>query len=122
MEILACIVGLKALKQPCDVTVYSDSKYVVNTMTKSWALRWKRLGWKRRTKTGELHDALNPDLWTQMLDLCDQHRVEFSWVRGHDGSVENERCDQLARAAAASRNLAIDTAYERPASITNSRY
>jgi ribonuclease HI len=116
MEILACIVGLQALKGDCDVTVFSDSKYVVNAMTKSWALRWRRLGWKRKTENGELRDALNADLWAQMLDLCEKHRVEFSWVRGHSGNVENERCDQLARAAAASRNLTIDTAYERPVS------
>src|SRR4029079_7170129 len=73
MEILACIAGLRALKEPCDVVIYSDSKYVVNAMTKSWALRWKSQGWKRKEKNGEFRDALNPDLWTEMLELCDRH-------------------------------------------------
>jgi ribonuclease HI len=112
MEILGCIVGLSALKKPCDVTLYSDSQYVVNTMTKSWALNWKRRGWKRKDKNGELRDALNADLWQQMLELCDQHRVQFKWVRGHNGIEGNERCDELARAAAASPILGIDAGYE----------
>jgi ribonuclease HI len=120
MEILACIIGLRALKEPCEVTLYSDSKYVVNTMSKSWALRWRRLGWKRKAENGELRDALNADLWAQMLDLCEKHRVQFVWVRGHSGNKENERCDELARTAAASRNLGVDTGYENPRLVTNS--
>lgn len=114
MEILGCIAGLKALNQPCDVTIYSDSKYVVDTMTKSWALKWRSRGWKRKDQNGELKDALNTDLWAQMVELCDQHRVRFKWIRGHDGNQENERCDQLARAAAALDRLGIDTVYENP--------
>src|SRR5215471_14030749 len=70
MEILGCVAALSALKEPCCVTLYSDSQYVVNTMTKSWALNWKRRGWKRKDKGGELVDALNVDLWQQMLELC----------------------------------------------------
>jgi ribonuclease HI len=112
METFACIAGLRALKVPCAVTIYSDSKYVVNTMTKAWALRWRRNGWKRKDENGEWKDALNADLWAEMLDLCDQHRVKFEWVRGHAGNRENERCDQLARDAALGFDLAIDTAYE----------
>ena len=113
MEILACIAGLRALKEPCDVVIYSDSKYVVNAMTKSWALKWRSRGWKRKDKNGELHDALNPDLWAEMLELCDRHSVRFEWVRGHDGNEGNERCDTLARAATASFNsLQIDAYYE----------
>jgi ribonuclease HI len=112
MEILACIVGLQALKEPCDVTIYSDSKYVVNAMTQNWALKWRRRGWKRRLGDGSEAPALNADLWAQMLELCDKHRVKFEWVRGHDGNEGNERCDQLARAAAASSDLGIDTVYE----------
>jgi ribonuclease HI len=112
MEILACIVGLRALKEPCDVTIYSDSKYVVNAMTKSWALQWRRRGWKRKDQQGEYHDARNADLWQQMLDLCNQHRVKFEWVRGHSGNQGNERCDELAREAAVSDRLGVDTVYE----------
>ena len=117
MEILGCLAGLQALRMPCEVTIYSDSKYVVNTMTKAWALKWRKCGWKRRDANGEWKDALNADLWGQMLDLCDQHRVTFKWIRGHSGTEGNERCDQLARAAAASSQLAIDVAYEHRTSL-----
>src|SRR5262245_7771472 len=83
MEILGCIAGLQELPHTCDVTIYSDSRYVVNAMTQSWAVRWRKLGWKRRDENGDLKDALNADLWAQMLELCDRHRVTFEWVRGH---------------------------------------
>jgi ribonuclease HI len=112
MEILGCIAGLLALRAPCEVLVYSDSKYVVDAMTKSWAVRWRNQGWKRKDKNGGWQNALNSDLWAQMLDLCDQHKVTFNWVRGHSGNKENERCDELARAAAAAGQWAIDAAYE----------
>jgi ribonuclease HI len=112
MEILGCVAALSALKEPCRVTLYSDSQYVVNTMTKSWALNWKRRDWKRKDKRGDLVDALNVDLWQQMLELCDKHTVQFKWVRGHNGNEGNERCDELARAAAAAKMLGIDAAYE----------
>ena len=114
MEILGCIAGLQALRQACEVTIYSDSKYVVNSMTKAWALKWRRKGWKRKDENGNEKDVLNVDLWIQMLELCDKHRVRFEWVRGHAGNKGNERCDQLARAAAASGRLAIDAPYEKP--------
>jgi ribonuclease HI len=114
MEILGCIVGLQSLNEPCDVTIYSDSKYVVNAMTQSWALKWRSRGWKRKLENGELVNALNADLWAQMLVLCDRHRVQFQWVRGHNGNEGNERCDALARAAAAATNLGIDVFYENP--------
>jgi len=107
MEILACIVGLRALKEPSAVTLYSDSQYVINSMSKGWARRWKKNNWKRGDE-----DVRNPDLWQQMLDLCDKHKVKFNWVRGHAGNKENERCDQLAREAALSFDMAIDSVYE----------
>ncbi|HEY7180580.1 MAG TPA: ribonuclease HI [Blastocatellia bacterium] len=107
MEMLACIVGLQTLKDPCAVTLYSDSQYVINSMTKGWALRWRKNKWKR---SGE--DVPNADLWANLLDLCDKHKVRFNWVRGHAGNKENERCDQLARQAALSFELAIDSVYE----------
>ena len=115
MEILGCIVALQTLKDRCDVTLHSDSKYVVNTMSKGWARRWKLSGWKRKEGYGEnavWKDALNADLWEQMLDLCEKHKVRFVWVRGHAGNVENERCDQLARAAVLDGNFAVDAVYE----------
>jgi ribonuclease HI len=107
MEMLACIVGLQALNGPCAVTLYSDSQYVINSMTKGWALRWKKNKWKRN---GE--NVPNADLWEKMLDLCDRHKVKFNWVRGHAGNKENERCDQLARQAALGFDMAIDSVYE----------
>jgi ribonuclease HI len=115
MEILACIAGLEALKRPCAVTIYSDSKYVVNAMNNLWAVKWRSRGWKRKLENGEMKDALNADLWAQMLDLCDKHKVTFQWVRGHDGNEGNERCDRLARSAAASNQLGVDALYERVA-------
>lgn len=115
MELLACIVGLRALREPCAVSLYSDSKYVINSMTKGWARRWKKNNWKRRDPSDPKappKDVPNADLWEQMLELCDKHKVKFNWVRGHAGNEENERCDQLAREAAASFEMKIDSVYE----------
>jgi ribonuclease HI len=108
MEILAAIVGLEALKEPCQVALYSDSQYVVNAISKGWAQRWQSKNWIRNKE----EKALNPDLWERLLRLCDRHQVTFHWVRGHAGNVENERCDQLAVAAAKGDNLALDEGYE----------
>lgn len=109
MELTACIEGLKSLKIPCTVKLFSDSQYVVNGIVKGWARRWKQKGWMRRAD----QPAENADLWAQLLDLCDKHNVEFNWVRGHAGNPENERCDELAGAAARDKkNLSPDTAYE----------
>jgi ribonuclease HI len=107
MEMLACIVGLQTLTEPYAVTLYSDSQYVINSMTKGWAKRWKKNKWKRN---GE--NVPNADLWEKMLDLCDRNQVKFNWVRGHSGNKENERCDQLARQAALGFDLAVDSVYE----------
>ena len=109
MEILAAIVGLEALNQPCSVTLYSDSQYLVNAMEKGWARRWQANGWKRNKK----ERALNPDLWERLLRLCDSHDVEFRWVRGHSGHRENERCDRLAVQAAHQPGLPADDGYRR---------
>ena len=108
MEILAAIVGLKALKTRCNVTIYSDSRYLVDAMMLGWAERWRANNW-RRTKT---EMAINPDLWRQLLELCPQHQVKFVWVQGHAGNIENERCDQLATQAAQQANLPPDEQYE----------
>ena len=104
MELMAAICGLSALKEPCEVTLYSDSRYLVDAVTLGWARSWQATGWKRGK-------AKNPDLWERLLSLLDIHRVSFVWVRGHDGHPENERCDALATAAADSfRRTDGDTA------------
>ncbi len=108
MEILACIEGLRALKQKCSVVIYSDSKYVVESMSQGWVKRWQANDWMRSDK----HKAENADLWEQLLDLCDQHEVEFRWTRGHVGKKDNERCDQLAMEAARRKGLPADAGYE----------
>jgi ribonuclease HI len=114
MEMLGCIVGLQTLDERCSVVIYSDSRYVVNAIEKKWAVRWRKNNWQRRDENGQMKPALNADLWAKMLDLCDKHQVRFEWVRGHAGNEENERCDQLARAATVSGNLAVDSFYENP--------
>ena len=116
MEIMAAIAGLEALKYPCDVTLYSDSQYVVNSISKGWAKRWRANGWMRN----KAEEAINPDLWQILLDLCDKHSVTFSWVRGHAGHAENERCDRLSVAAAGGKDLLIDEGYERVSSRSGS--
>lgn len=104
MELLGIIEGLTALKEPCRVTVVTDSQYVVNAMTKGWARRWKENNWRRNRK----ERALNPDLWDRLLSLCTTHRVTFTWIRGHNGHTQNERCDQLAVAASRGSGLGSD--------------
>ena len=108
MELLAAIEGLEALKEPCRVTLYSDSRYVVDGMSKGWAEKWRKNGWRRNKK----ERAINPDMWGRLLDLCARHEVEFRWVRGHAGIPENERCDRLAVAASLQDNLPADQGYQ----------
>ncbi|HWP48473.1 MAG TPA: ribonuclease HI [Candidatus Limnocylindrales bacterium] len=108
MEIMAAIAGLQALKTQCEVTLYTDSQYLVNAMTKGWVKRWQANGWMRNRE----EKALNSDLWEQLLRLCQQHKVEFVWIRGHAGNSENERCDQLAKQAARQKDLPADLVYE----------
>ena len=92
MELTAVIVGLEALKEPCTVTVYSDSKYVVDAMNEGWAEKWHDNNWMRNSK----EPALNPDLWEELLELSTEHDITFVWVKGHAGHPQNERCDKLA--------------------------
>ncbi len=108
MEILAAIKGLEALKERCRVTVFSDSQYLVNAMEQDWARRWQAQGWWRSRK----EKAMNPDLWERLLQLCEQHKVRFQWLRGHAGTAENERADELARSSAQGENLSVDELYE----------
>lgn len=110
MELTAVIKALEVLKEPCDVTLFSDSRYVVNGVSKGWARGWRAKAWRRAR--GEV--VPNWDLWQQLLDLCSRHRVTCEWVEGHAGHVENERCDVLAVLAAAGPELAIDAGYEQP--------
>ncbi|HEX6293055.1 MAG TPA: ribonuclease HI [Herpetosiphonaceae bacterium] len=112
MELIAVIAGLRALKERCVVAVFSDSEYVVEAMTKGWPARWRANGWMRTKKDR----AVNPDLWQQLLELVAQHQVTFTWVKGHAGHPENERCDQLAFAAAQRPDLPMDDGYEHPES------
>ena len=102
MEITAVLVALEALKEPCAVELYSDSRYVVDAVEKGWSARWQQNGWMRNKKEA----ALNTDLWERMLELLAKHKVNFHWVKGHAGHPENERCDQLAREAIQAATLA----------------
>ncbi len=95
MELTAVIEGLNALKESCDVTVYSDSRYVVDGMEKGWARSWRKNGWRKSDK----QPALNPDLWEALLLLSERHTLRFVWVKGHASNPKNERCDALAVAA-----------------------
>jgi len=92
MELTAAIMALSALKEPCKVTLISDSKYLVDGVTKGWAKGWRAKGWKK----SDGKPALNPDLWQRILELIDIHDVSFVWIKGHNEHPENERCDQLA--------------------------
>jgi ribonuclease HI len=92
MELTAVIRGLQALKEPCIVELYSDSKYVIYALEKCWAWGWKKKGWIKSDKK----PALNPDLWEQLLSLTMVHRVNYHWVKGHAENPYNNRCDQLA--------------------------
>jgi len=92
MELLGVITGLEALKEPCQVTLTTDSKYVVDSITKGWVYNWQRNNWIKSDKK----PALNVDLWERLLPLLEKHKVTFNWVKGHAGHPENERCDRLA--------------------------
>lgn len=106
MEIMAVIVGLEALKKPCNVTVYSDSKYVVDAFNNKWIDNWIAKGWKTAGKS----PVKNVDLWKRLLEAKKMHDVEFIWVKGHAGHEYNERCDTLAVAAGKKDNLKTEVA------------
>ena len=92
MELLGVISALEALKEPCRVELYSDSKYVIDALEKGWARGWQARGWVK----GDKKPALNPDLWARLLELCQYHTVNLHWVKGHASNPLNNRCDQLA--------------------------
>ncbi|MBR5140467.1 MAG: ribonuclease HI, partial [Clostridia bacterium] len=91
MELMAAIVGLSALKEPCRVQLYSDSKYLVDAYNQGWVYSWREHGWKRGKD-----ELKNTDLWERLFSLTEMHEVTFIWVKGHNGHDYNERCDQLA--------------------------
>lgn len=108
MEIMGVLESLKALKEPCDITLCSDSKYVLDSLSKGWAEKWKAAGWMRNK-----HDkALNVDLWEALLNEISKHKIKYVWVKGHTGHAENERCDVLAVSAYTNGNLIEDTGYK----------
>ena len=92
MELTAVIAGLSALKEPCIVELYSDSKYVIDGLQKGWAESWKKRGWIKSDKK----PALNPDLWEKLLELTHIHQMRYHWVKGHADNPKNNRCDELA--------------------------
>ncbi len=107
MEMMGAIAALKSLTNKSQVKLHSDSQYLVNAISKGWAKKWQANGWRRNAK----EKAKNPDLWQELLDLCQIHDVEFVWVKAHAGIPENERCDYLAVAAAQKPNLPKDHGY-----------
>ena len=91
MELMAAIAGLSALKEPCKVKLYSDSKYLVDAYNQGWVYSWQKSGWRRGKE-----ELKNPDLWDRLFSLTEMHEVTFVWVKGHNGHDYNERCDALA--------------------------
>ena len=108
MELLAAIVGLEAVIKPCEVTLYSDSQYLVKAFNDNWLEGWIKKGWKR----GKNEPVKNVDLWKRLLRAMEPHQVEFVWVKGHAGHPQNERCDVLATTAADSDDLLDDVTEE----------
>jgi ribonuclease HI len=109
MEMMAVIVGLRALRFPCAVTLYTDSRYLADGIEKGWAVKWRENGWIKSDKK----PALNPDLWEELLELLSRHAVKVVWLKGHAGHAENEKCDRLSVQALKGAGLSVDEAYER---------
>ncbi|MCL0099930.1 MAG: ribonuclease HI [SAR202 cluster bacterium] len=108
MEMMAAIEGLETLKQRCNVTLHSDSKYLVDAIRERWVYKWQSRGWMRNN----IERAENSDLWERLINVCARHDVDFQWVKGHAGDPLNERCDQLAGEAANGSYLETDQWYE----------
>jgi ribonuclease HI len=109
MELMGVIVGIEALIKPCEITLTSDSKYVIDSFNKNWVYGWRKRGWKK----GSGEKVKNIDLWTRLLKAIEDggHNVKFVWIKGHNGHPMNERCDQLATEAADGDDLIEDTEY-----------
>lgn len=108
MELLGAIAGLEALTRPCAVVLWSDSQYLVHALTKGWLDGWQKRGWRTSAK----EPVKNQDLWQRLLRAVDSHTIDWRWVRGHTGDVENERCDVLAVAAANGGDLPDDAGFD----------
>lgn len=108
MELMALIKGLELLNRSCEVTLFSDSKYVVDTVQKGWAKSWKARGWRK----ADNQPAINADLWDRALKVLEKHKVTIRWVKGHASNAGNNRCDELAVAASRSSGLQVDEGYE----------
>lgn len=108
MEIMAALAALETLKEPCRVALYTDSQYLHHAVEKKWLAGWLKNGWKTAAKK----PVKNRDLWERLHAQLTRHAVSFHWVRGHNGHAENERCDELARAQSARRDLPPDAGYE----------
>jgi ribonuclease HI len=111
MELMAAIRGLEALPEAAEVTLYSDSRYLVDAINLGWTRSWKAKNWRRSSK----EKVLNVDLWKQLLDQNERHKVTYVWVEGHAGVKENERCDFLSVQAARTNDLPADPGYEQDA-------
>ncbi len=107
MEILAAAAALEALTKPCVVTLHSDSRYLIDSMTKGWLLAWKKNHWRKKDK----QPVKNPDLWQRLDAAAEPHQITWKWVKGHAGHAENERCDELANAAAYAPDRPPDTGF-----------
>ena len=107
MELLAVIVGVESLKRPCEIDIYSDSKYVVDAFNQHWIEGWLKRGWKNAKK----EPVKNSDLWKRLLKAIEPHELTFHWVKGHAGHPENERCDELATVAADGDGLVVDEGF-----------
>ncbi len=109
MELMAAIEALKLLKEECEVDLYSDSKYLTDTINKGWLFSWIKNGWKKSDKKC----VLNIDLWSEIAELIKKHKVKFIWVKGHDGNKYNEVCDRLAVQAYTEEPEGVDENYEK---------
>ena len=107
MELMAALIGLESLNEPCLVTLFSDSRYLIDAMTKGWIEGWKQKGWSRGKQP-----LKNADLWKSLYTASSKHTISWQWVKGHAGHPENERCDQLATMAADSEHKIKDTPFE----------
>ena len=107
MELLAAIVGLEALKKPCDVELTSDSKYLTDAFNQNWIEGWVKKGWRTAGK----QPVKNVDLWQRLLKAKEPHNVKFIWIKGHNGHEYNERCDKMAVASASADNLPKDEGF-----------
>lgn len=107
MEIMGVLVALETLTEKCKAIIYSDSQYVVNSLTKGWAKRWRLKSWKKKGNK----KVPNADLWDKLLQLCENHETDIRWVKGHQNDVNNLRCDQLAESAARKADLPVDEGY-----------